>query len=216
MHDHTGKFGRAIDGVNTPETQVADNDYAVGLLVEAVAKSRYANDTLIFVIEDDAQDGPDHVDAQRSVAFVAGPYVRQHALVSAHYSTVNMLRTIEDVLGIDHLSLNDAYQHPMSEVFDLAQRDWQFKATPSPFLASTQLPVQQPVATLLRQPTHDAAWWEAQMEDMDFSVEDHLDVARYNQILWNGLRGNQPYPQRRSGADLRSGRNSLLAVGADQ
>src|SRR5262249_40953997 len=89
MHDHTGDFATARDGVNTPETQIADNDYAVGLLVERIAKSKFADSTLVFVVEDDAQDGPDHVDAHRSIAFIAGPYVKQGAVVSDHYTTVN-------------------------------------------------------------------------------------------------------------------------------
>src|SRR6266550_1213789 len=92
MHDHTGNFGTAIDGVNTPEIQTADNDYAVGRIVEKVAKSkRYSGNTLVFVMEDDAQDGPDHVDAHRSIAFVAGPYVKQGAVVSTKYTTVSMI-----------------------------------------------------------------------------------------------------------------------------
>src|SRR5579862_7371620 len=82
-HDHFGDFERGMDGVNTVQTEMADNDYALGLLVEKVAHSRYKDDTLIFVVEDDAQDGPDHVDAHRTVALVAGPYVRQGAVVSA-------------------------------------------------------------------------------------------------------------------------------------
>ena len=79
-HDHFGDFTTAIDGVNTPDTQMADNDYAVGLLVEKVSKSPYKDNTLIFVIEDDAQDGGDHVDAHRSVAYIVGPYVKQGAV----------------------------------------------------------------------------------------------------------------------------------------
>ena len=82
MHDHTGNFDTAIDGVNTPDLKVADNDYAVGLLVQKIASSQYANNTLIFVLEDDAQDGGDHVDSHRSVAFVAGAFVKQGALIS--------------------------------------------------------------------------------------------------------------------------------------
>ncbi|ESS72082.1 hypothetical protein MGMO_72c00030 [Methyloglobulus morosus KoM1] len=74
-HDHFGEFGGALDGVNTPETQMADNDYALGLITEKVANSQFKDDTLIFVIEDDTQDGLDHVDAQRSIAYVVGPYV---------------------------------------------------------------------------------------------------------------------------------------------
>lgn len=83
-HDHFGSFAEAIDGVDTIEMQMAGNDYALGLLVEKVSKSPYKDNTLIFVIEDDAQDGPDHVDAQRSIAFVVGPYVKQGPVVSTH------------------------------------------------------------------------------------------------------------------------------------
>jgi hypothetical protein len=78
---------------------MADNDYATGLLIEKVAKSPYANNTLIFVIEDDVQNGLDHVDAHRSIAFVVGPYVKQGAVISTKYTTVNMVRTIEEVLA---------------------------------------------------------------------------------------------------------------------
>ena len=92
--DHTGSFGNAIQSVNTPETEEADNDYAVGLVAQAVAHSPDRGDTLIFAVEDDAQDGPDHVDSHRTTAYVVGPYVRQGAVVSTRYSTVNMLRTI--------------------------------------------------------------------------------------------------------------------------
>ena len=84
-HDHMGNFGTALGGVNTPETQQADDDLAVGRLVEAVAQSRYAADTLIIVTEDDCQDGPDHVDSHRATAYVVGPVREagrggQHAL----------------------------------------------------------------------------------------------------------------------------------------
>ncbi len=119
MRDHLGEFSKSIDGLSTPEAQVADNDYAVGRLVAAVAHSPYADSTLIIVIEDDAQDGADHVDAHRSVCFLAGPYLKHHAVVSERYSTINVLATIEDILGIGHLSIYDAYQRPMSAAFDL-------------------------------------------------------------------------------------------------
>ena len=82
MTDHTGNFATALDGVNTPDLEVADNDYAVGLLIQKIANSPFANNTLIFVIEDDAQDGGDHVDSHRSIAFVVGPYVKRGAVVS--------------------------------------------------------------------------------------------------------------------------------------
>ena len=96
-------FGTALGGVNTPETQQADDDLAVGRLVQAVSQSRYAADTLIIITEDDCQDGPDHVDSHRATAYVVGPYVKQGAVVSTRYSQVNMLRTIEDLYGLTPL-----------------------------------------------------------------------------------------------------------------
>jgi DNA-binding beta-propeller fold protein YncE len=204
MHDHTGDFERAIDGVNTPELQVADDDYAVGKLVEAVANSPYRASTLIFVVEDDAQDGPDHVDAHRSIAFVAGPYVKQRAVVSDRYSTVNMLRTIEDVLGIEPLSLNDAYQRPMSAIFDLKAKNWTYQATPSPLLAHTQLPVAHTKTGSTTPLKHDAHYWAAKTKGYDWSQEDRIPAVAYDHILWAGIAGNRPYPEERSGKDMRS------------
>jgi hypothetical protein len=122
MHDHTGNFSTALDGVNTVELQQADNDYAVGALVERLANSQYKDNTLVFVLEDDAQDGADHVDAHRSIFFVAGPYVKHGAVVSRPYTTVNLLRTIEDILGTDHLNIHTATVAPMAALFDLSQK----------------------------------------------------------------------------------------------
>src|SRR5260370_13137391 len=120
---------------------MADDDYALGLVAEKVANSKYAKDTLIFVIEDDAQDGPDHVDAHRSVALVIGPYVKQGAVVSERYNTVSMLRTIEEVLGLQALGLNDAVQPPMTEIFSNKQATWSYVSRVPAVLRSTQLPI---------------------------------------------------------------------------
>jgi len=188
MEDHMGDFGHAIDGVSTPEAQVADNDYAVGKVVEAVAKSPYRDSTLVFVVEDDAQDGPDHVDAHRSIAFVAGPFVKQGAVISARYSTVNMLRTIEDVLGIAPLSVNDAHQPPMSEVFDLKRKSWSFKASPSRVLAGTKLPLPQDQTGDALPFAHDAAYWAKATQAYDWSAEDRIVASDFNEVLWRGLK----------------------------
>ncbi len=210
-HDHFGSFREAIDGVDTVETEMADNDYALGLVVEAVSKSRYKDDTLIFVLEDDAQDGADHVDAHRSIAFVIGPFVKQGALVSRRYSTVSMLRTIEDVLGIDPLGLFDGLQDPMMDVFEPARKDWRYSPVVPSVLRSTALPLPPAAgeaadASSWERPRHDAAYWDAQTQGLDFSVEDRLDVARFNHVLWAGLAGDRPYPETRDGRDLRKGR----------
>lgn len=211
MHDHEGNFKTAIDGINTPEKQTADNDYAVGKLIEKVAHSPYAGSTLIFVIEDDAQDGPDHVNAHRTIAFVAGPYVKQGAVVHERYSTVNMVRTIEDVLGLGHLNLNDEYQRPMTEVFDLNQSEWNYTAiTPAPIAREldTALQLNQPAAAF-----HDAqpaAYWARLTRGFDWSQEDRVPAVLFNQILWKGLTGSAPYPVVRSGKDLSQHREAVL------
>jgi DNA-binding beta-propeller fold protein YncE len=208
MHDHLGDFGQAIDGVDTPETQVADNDDALGRVVEKVANSRYKDSTLIFVIEDDAQDGPDHVDAHRSVAFIMGPFVKHGAIVSTRYTTVNMLRTIEDVLGIEHLSIYDAYQRPMTDAFDLQQRQWSYVVGHPVALYKTALPMPHDEAAERAAHSlsfaHDAQYWTSATAGYDWSQEDRIDTAEFNRILWSGLFGNErPYPTERSGQDLR-------------
>lgn len=212
-HDHFGSFGAAINGVNTPELQAADNDYAVGLLIDRIAHSPYANSTLIFVIEDDPQDGADHVSANRSIAYVAGPYVKHGAVVSTHYATASMLRTIEEILGVHNLGVHDAGLPPMTDAFDTSQVSWTFDATPAPVLFNTTLPIQPPAGLNLAsipKPTHDAAWWEARTKGFDFSKEDRVDPEQFNRVIWQGLMGDRPYPTTRSGADLRHNREQLL------
>ncbi|HWE99928.1 MAG TPA: hypothetical protein VG248_09050 [Caulobacteraceae bacterium] len=211
-HDHTGEFGKGIDGVSTVETELADNDYAVGLVVETVAKSRFAKDTLIFVVEDDAQDGPDHVDAHRSVAFVVGPYVKQGAVVSHRYATTNLVATMEAVLGLPPMGLEDALAEPMADVFDTSRAEWSFEARPSAVLRTTALPLpaQDKAQAICPVRQRSAAYWAAAMKGQDFSQEDRLDTPRYNLALWRGLKGDAPYPARRTGADLRAGRAKLL------
>jgi hypothetical protein len=215
-HDHTGSFAAGIDGVNTVEAELADNDYALGLVVQKLANSRYASDTLIFVLEDDAQDGPDHVDAHRSLAFVVGPYVRQGAVVSRRYTTVNMLRTMESALGLEPMGLNDALAEPMTAVFDIRQTPrWTYAARVPPVLRSTALPLPPPARAEAGCPTvprRSAAWWAKAMAGQDFSVEDHLDTAAFNRALWLGLKGETAFPTERDGRDLRSNRARLLAA----
>jgi hypothetical protein len=205
-HDHFGSFGSASFGVNTPELQIADNDYSVGLVADKIAHSPYAKNTLIFVIEDDPQDGADHVSGERSPAFIIGPFVKQHAVVSDHYTTVNMLRTIEDVLGIERLSVHDSGVPAMAAAFDTSKSDWTYFAVPAPILLTTTLPivnknVQNPDS--LPNPTHDAAWWEARTKGFDFSQEDRIDSEKFNRVIWEGIMGDEPYPTTRSGAELR-------------
>jgi hypothetical protein len=210
MHDHTGSWSAgatgfppaAIDGVNTPELQVADNDYAVGLLVQKIANSIYAGNTLIFAIEDDAQDGGDHIDSHRTTAYIAGAYVNQGAVIQTPYNTINFMRTMEAVLGLPPMNLNDAVAKPMTDVFNQTlllnnqpPSPWSFTATPSALLYSTQL-LLPPKAAGLKVPKsrRTAKYWARVTKGMDFTDADRVDPLEFNRILWKGMMGNKPYP----------------------
>jgi len=196
MHDHTGNFDTAIDGVNTPELMQADNDYAVGLLVQKIANSIYAQNTLIFVVEDDAQDGADHVDSHRTIAFVAGAYVKQGVVVSTPYNTVDFIRTMEEILGVKQfLNLNDALGHPMGDIFTATPKRWSFTASPSTYLYATALPLPPaPVGMKVPKSTHDSVYWARVTKGLDFSDADRVDPLTFNRILWKGMMHNRPYP----------------------
>jgi YVTN family beta-propeller protein len=206
-HDHMGSFGTALAGVNTPETQQADCDLALGLMVEAIANSRYADDTLIVAIEDDVQDGPDHVDSHRGTIFFAGPYVKKGGVVvNTRYSQVNLLRTIEDILGTEHINLNTAFQQPMADVFDIRSNGkWTYVAEASTVLATTTVsnatnPGLRYAKGPMIRPKHDAAYWEKVTAGFDFSEADQVPVAQFNRLLWSGLMGDAPYPALRGRA----------------
>ncbi len=211
MHDHTGNFATAIDLVNTPDRDQADNDYAVGLLVQKIANSPvYKNNTLIFVVEDDAQDGGDHIDSHRTTAYVAGAYIRD-AVVSTAYTTLDFVRTIEEVLGLPPMNLNDALATPMADIFNtVPNRNWTFSAAPASILYCTNLPLPQP-AQPCNNPAPDAKYWARVTKGMDFNDADRVDGANFNRILWKGLMGDKPYPTAPTGIDLRQNREKLLA-----
>lgn len=203
-HDHTGSFGAALAGVNTPELQQADNDYAVGKLVDWIAHNpQYRSNTLFVIIEDDCQDGADHVDSHRATTWIVGPYVKHHAIVSTRYNQVNALRTIEDIFGAKHINLQTASARPMADVFDIWRdpNDWTFNAVASTLLKNTTVvqldegnsTVQFAEGPDLK-PTHDAAWWEAKTRGFDFSGEDRVPPDLYNEVLWDGLMAGKPYP----------------------
>ena len=204
-HDHTGSFAQALGGVNTPELQQADNDYAVGLLVQAVANSPYANNTLIFIIEDDSQDGADHVDSHRATTYVVGPYVKKNTVVSTRYSQPSVLRTMEEILGTEHINLNTYYTRPMADVFDITSSgSWNFTAVASTLLKSTTLALAQGNSKVQYakgsdlKPTHNAKYWAAKTRGFDFSGEDRVPADLYNKILWEGLKGTPaPVPHSR-------------------
>jgi YVTN family beta-propeller protein len=203
--DHFGSFGSNVGRLNTPSLEIADNDYALGRLVEAVSKSPYWKDTAIFVVEDDAQDGPDHVDAHRSPGYVISAYTKRHAVVHTFYNTLNMLRTIEDLLGMNHLGMNDANSDPMADVFTTKANLTPYTAViPGSLCAPPVDPALVPAcheASIPRTPVvlslHDGTWWANATKTFNFSEPDAVDSAAFNRVLWRGVMGDdKPYPKR--------------------
>jgi YVTN family beta-propeller protein len=171
-NDHT--YGTAR-GKLSPRAFLGDNDKAFGAVVEAVSHSKFWSSTAIFVLEDDAQNGPDHVDAHRSIAFVISPYTKRHFRDSTMYSTASMLRTMELILGLKPMSQFDSAAAPMFNSF-------QAKADLRPYASV-------PVTVDLNE-KNDALSWGAQMsEEMDFTREDAADDLKLNQVIWHSIKG---------------------------
>jgi YVTN family beta-propeller protein len=200
--DHTGSFAQNVGQMGSAEQEEADNDFAVGKLVETVAHSPYAQDTLIVVVEDDSQAGSDHVDSHRSPAYVVGAYVKKHAVVSTAYNQVNALRTMEDVLGTQHIDLNTAYARPMADLFDTkSDGSWTYTAVASTILKSTNVgnvasgtDGNQFAQGEDIHPLHDATYWANATKDFDFSKEDRIPPDLFNRVQWKGVMGDKPYP----------------------
>src|SRR5262245_24909468 len=217
-HDHFGSTATAIAGLNTPSLQMADNDYAIGRLVDFISHSQYWQNTAIFILEDDAQNGGDHIDSHRSFVYAISPYSRRGVTISTNYNTVNVLRTIEDLLGIDHLNQSDANAAPMADVFTRTPDFTPYNVIiPGSLCASPVDPNLVPACQTAharispnRPELHDAAWWEEKLEDFDFHDADRIDAEAFNRVLWEGTMGDLPYPTTRSGLDLRRNRAQLL------
>jgi len=153
--------------------------------------------------------------------------VKQGAVVSKRYTTVSMVRTIGAILGFDPLGINDATAEPMDDVFGMKASPWAFKAIIPDVLRTTSLPLPPPDNAKNQRkaggvqwaaydkPRRDAAYWEEKTRGFDFTVEDRIDSARFNRILWAGLKGeNVPYPTVRDARDLSRNRELLLTLAA--
>jgi hypothetical protein len=160
---------------------IAENDLALGRLVESITRSRYWKDSAIFVLEDDAQNGPDHVDAHRSPALAISPYVRRGSVDSTLYTTSGMLRTMELILGLQPMSQFDAAALPLWASF-------QEKPDTTPYTA------RQARVDLDARNTK-LAWGARASEKMDFSEPDKVDDIVLNEIVWRSVRGaDSPMP----------------------
>jgi len=191
-NDHTHG---ASPGQLTPTAYVGDNDLALGQLVEAVSHSRFWPQTAIFVVEDDAQNGPDHVDAHRSTGFVFSPYTRHGTVDSTMYSTASMLRTMELILGLKPMSQFDAAATPMFNSFQAAPDLQPYDALP---------------ANVDLEERNSAHAWGGQLK-MNFAREDAADDLLLNEAVWRSVRGaGNPMP-----APVRAGFVFAQPKGAD-
>jgi YVTN family beta-propeller protein len=180
-NDHTAGTKK---GALTPQAMVAQNDYALGKLVDVVSHSKYWKDTAIFVTEDDAQNGQDHVDAHRTESLVISPYTQKGGVDSTAYDTTSMLRTMELILGMKPMTQFDASATPMLGSFTEHPRFAPYEAA-------------QPTYPVDRK-NGDAAPAAQTSQTLDFSKEDAANSDELNRVLWEATKGKQPYPKQDS------------------
>ena len=187
INDHTEGLRK---GKPTPFAHVADNDWAVGLFVEYLSKSPIWKETAIFIVEDDAQNGPDHVDAHRTTAYVAGGFVKRKFIDHRMYSTSSMLRTMELILGIPPMSQFDAAAEPMWRCFTST-------ADLTPFVS-----VKPNVD--LNEKNMVMNKWQQKSETFDFSKEDAAPDLEFSEVIWYAVKGEGvPFPGPRRSAFVK-------------
>jgi YVTN family beta-propeller protein len=183
-NDHTSGTS---PGKPTPTAQLADNDLAFGRLMEGLSHSKFWPQTAVFVFEDDAQNGSDHIDAHRTIAFAISPYIKRGSVDSTMYSTSSMLRTIELILGLKPMSQFDAAAMPMFASF-------QEKPDLTPYTV-------RPVTVDLNATNAKTAWGGKASQRMDFTKEDAADDLKLNEVIWRSVRGaDSPMPPPRRAA----------------
>jgi len=175
----------------TPFAHVADNDWAVGLFIEHLSKSKIWKETAVFIVEDDAQNGPDHVDAHRTTAYVAGGFVKRRYVDHTMYSTSSMLRTIELILGMPSMTQFDAAAEPMWKCFQSTADLTPFKAVP----ANIDITAKN---TAMNE-------WQHRSEKFNLTKEDAVPDLEFNMVLWHGIKGDQvPFPGPKRAAFLKA------------
>jgi YVTN family beta-propeller protein len=176
-------------GAPSPRAMVADNDLALGRMIEALSKSPFWKSTVVFVLEDDAQNGPDHVDSHRSPMLVISPYVRA-GVVHRFTNTTDVLRTMEELLGLDALSQFDYFGRPLRDI-------WSRTPVERPYAALTPA-----VSLSEKNPAGTTGARESSL--LDLRIEDVADEGLFNRILWRSVRPGVPYPGTRRGAALEA------------
>ena len=177
INDHTEGLKK---GRPTPFAHCADNDLAVGMFVDYLSKSPVWKESVVFILEDDAQDGPDHVDAHRSPAYIAGGYIKRHYVDHTMYSTTSMLHTIELLLGFPPMSQYDAAAEPMWRCFS-DQAD----------LSSFNV---KPLQTDINAVNTVENAWQRKSETFDLSREDMVPDHEFTEVIWKAVKGENAIP----------------------
>jgi len=188
-NDHTAGIR---PGYPSPRAMVADNDYALGRIVEAFTKSRFWENTVIFVLEDDSQSGWDHVSAYRTVSLVISPYSRLKTVNNTHYTQPSMVRTIEQILGLPPMNIQDAIANPMADCFGNVLDKTPYTAVPN------NIPIDEmtaPLSELTGRTLHFAK--KSMLPEFDGVDSGNDDLL--NRILWYAAKGNAPYPAKFAG-----------------
>ncbi|MEJ7683078.1 MAG: alkaline phosphatase family protein [Segetibacter sp.] len=186
-NDHTEGLQK---GKLTPIAHVADNDLAVGMFIEYLSKSPIWKETAVFIIEDDAQNGADHVDAHRTTGYLAGGYVKRNYTDHTMYSTTSMLRTMELILGIPPMTQHDAAATPMWRSFSNA-------ADTTPF-------THYPANVSMTDTNIVSNEWQRRSENFNLAKEDAVPDLEFNIVLWHAVKGdNVPFPEPKRAAFVK-------------
>jgi YVTN family beta-propeller protein len=184
-NDHTSG---TRPGMPTPEASVADNDLALGQIVQSISESKFWKETCILVTEDDPQAGLDHVDGHRTVGMVISPYTKRGEVVSTYYSQINMVRTIEDILGLPPMNQLDFSAEPMVDCFTGNADLTTYKAVPNNIPADK---INPPLVSL----AGDQLYWAIKSMEQDLDDVDRIDEDTFNRIIWHAVKGyDRPYP----------------------
>ena len=175
-------------GQPTPRAAVADNDLALGQIIETISNSKFWKETCIFVTEDDPQAGLDHVDGHRTVGMVVSPYTKRREVVSTYYSQINMVRTMENILGIPPMNQLDNSAEPMSDCFYETPDFTPYKA------AKSNIPLDELNPPLSGLSGKQLSWAKKSLEQ-DLDDYDRIDEDTFNRIIWHAMKGwDRPYP----------------------
>lgn len=187
-NDHTSG---TRPGRPTPDAAVADNDLALGKIVEAISHSKFWKETAIFVTEDDPQNGLDHVDGHRTVGFVISPYTKRGKVVSTYYTQISMVRTIEQILGLKPMNQFDLVAEPMTDCFTDSADFTPYESVPN------NIPLTE-INPQLESLNGEALHWARESLKLDLKDVDRADENTFNRILWFAAKGpGVPYPAKK-------------------